>query len=29
MRTLIPESQLHRAPARGWSAQRRAKAVPV
>jgi phenylpropionate dioxygenase-like ring-hydroxylating dioxygenase large terminal subunit len=29
MRALIPECQLHRAPARGWSAQRRAKAIPV
>jgi phenylpropionate dioxygenase-like ring-hydroxylating dioxygenase large terminal subunit len=29
MRALIPESQLHRAPARGWSTQRRARAVPV
>jgi phenylpropionate dioxygenase-like ring-hydroxylating dioxygenase large terminal subunit len=29
MRALFPESQLHRAPARGWSTQRRARAVPV
>jgi phenylpropionate dioxygenase-like ring-hydroxylating dioxygenase large terminal subunit len=29
MRALIPESRLHRAPAHGWSTQRRAKALPT
>jgi phenylpropionate dioxygenase-like ring-hydroxylating dioxygenase large terminal subunit len=29
MRALIPECRLHRAPAHGWSAQRRAKVVPA